>query len=265
MIPGDESLRKQYAARFQDQSVVERYHLRPAYPPEVFTLLQQLIVDESRAILDVGCGPGTLTRRLLDIANRIDAVDISPQMLEQARNLPGGDSPKIRWLLGRVEEIDLQPPYALITAGRSLHWLDWGVALPRFSRLLTPRGVLAVVQAREQNTPWREELRALNGRYSPGPQPWHRGLIEQLEQARLFQRLGEHTTSPMTQHQSIEEYIAGLHSRSTFSLDHMPADQAARFDAEARTLLTPFASSEVLTVEIVGHVIWGKPLDGREK
>jgi hypothetical protein len=36
------------AGRFQDQSVVDRYHLRPAYPPETFTILNELIVDEPR-------------------------------------------------------------------------------------------------------------------------------------------------------------------------------------------------------------------------
>jgi len=34
--------------RFQDQSVVDRYHLRPTYSPETFTILNELIVDEPR-------------------------------------------------------------------------------------------------------------------------------------------------------------------------------------------------------------------------
>lgn len=263
MLPHDKAQRTQYAARFQDQSVVERYHLRAAYPSEVFTRLRELIVDEPRAVLDVGCGPGTLARALLDSAERIDAVDISPQMLEQARTLPGGDSPKLRWLLGRAEEIELDPPYALITAGRSLHWMDWGVVLPRFARLLTPRGVLAIVQAREQNAPWHQELRELTSRYATRSRSRQREMIVHLEQAHLFQRLGAYMTSPMTQQQSIEDYIAGQHSRSDFSLDHMPAEQAERFDSEARTLITPFATNGMLTREIVGLVVWGKPLGGQ--
>ena len=165
MSSSDESLREQYAARFQDPSVVARYHLRPAYPPEVFAILRELLVDEPRAILDVGCGPGMITRGLLAGAERIDAVDLSPQMLEQARTLPGGNSPKIRWLLGRAEDVALEPPYALITAGRSLHWLDWDVALPRFAQLLTARGVLAIVQTREQNAPWHQRWREILSHY----------------------------------------------------------------------------------------------------
>jgi ubiquinone/menaquinone biosynthesis C-methylase UbiE len=131
MIPRPESLGEQFAARFQDQSVVDRYHLRPTYPSEIFAFLNELIVDEPRTVLDVGCGSGNLARPLAAYVERIDAVDISRPMLERARALPGGDSPKIRWLHGRAEDVELQPPYVLITAGESLHWMDWGVVLPR--------------------------------------------------------------------------------------------------------------------------------------
>jgi hypothetical protein len=47
-------LGEQFAARFQDQSVVDRYHLRATYPPETFHILADLMVDEPRAVLDVG-------------------------------------------------------------------------------------------------------------------------------------------------------------------------------------------------------------------
>jgi SAM-dependent methyltransferase len=102
------------AGRFQDQSVVDRYHLRPAYPPETFTILNELIVDEPRAVLDVGCGTGNVARPLTEYVEHIDAVDLSLPMLERARMLPGGDSPKIRWLHGRAEDVETQPPYALV-------------------------------------------------------------------------------------------------------------------------------------------------------
>ncbi len=129
MISHPESHSERFAVRFQDQSVVDRYHLRPTYPPETFTILNELIVDEPRTVLDVGCGTGNIARPLAEYVERVDAVDFSLPMLLRARTLPGGDSPKIRWLPGRAEEVETQPPYALITAGESLHWMDWGVIL----------------------------------------------------------------------------------------------------------------------------------------
>src|SRR5581483_9207425 len=145
-----------HAGRFQDQSVVDRYHLRPAYPPETFTILNELIVDKPRAVLDVGCGTGNVARPLTEYVEHIDAVDLSLPMLERARTLPGGDSPKVRWLHGRAEDVELEPPYALVTAGESVHWMEWGVVLPRFARLLTPRGMLAIIHFVDQPVPWRE-------------------------------------------------------------------------------------------------------------
>src|SRR5215467_11417132 len=144
------------AGRFQDQSVVDRYHLRPTYPSETFTILNELIVDEPRAVLDVGCGTGNVARPLASSVERIDAVDLSLPMLERARTLPGGDSPKIRWLHGRAEEVELEPPYALVTAGASLHWMEWDVVLPRLARVLTNHGMLAIASVGEPagSAPW---------------------------------------------------------------------------------------------------------------
>ena len=60
---------------------MDRYHLRPAYPPETFALLNELIVDELRVVLDVGCGPGNVARPMAEYVERVDAVDISLPML----------------------------------------------------------------------------------------------------------------------------------------------------------------------------------------
>ncbi len=144
------------AGRFQDQSVVDRYHLRAAYPPEIFIMLNELIVDVPRVVLDVGCGTGNITRPLAEYVERIDAVDLSLPMLERAGTLPGGDSQKIRWLHGRAEDVELEPPYALVTAGESLHWMEWNVVLPRLARALTAHGMLAIAFVEEQPAPWSE-------------------------------------------------------------------------------------------------------------
>jgi trans-aconitate methyltransferase len=264
MIPRLESLGEQFAARFQDQSVVDRYHLRPVYPPETFTFLNELIMDEPRHVLDVGCGSGNVARNLLNYAERIDAVDISRPMLERAKTLPGGTSPKLRWLHGRAEDVEVQPPYAMITAGDSLHWLDWGVVLPRFAQLLTPRGVLAMVHVEEHAMPWCEGYVQIVRRFSNNPNYNPVDLSAEFERYQLFQKQGEHVTAPIVWQQTIEDYIAAQHARSALSLDTMTAEQAAQFNAEMHTMLTPFAQNSILTAKIVGRVVWGKPLLGKE-
>jgi ubiquinone/menaquinone biosynthesis C-methylase UbiE len=81
------------------------YRHRPPYPPAVFGVLAELIVDQPRAVLDVGCGDGALARHLVASVDRVDAVDVSVAMVENGRELPGGDHPRLRWMVGRVEEV----------------------------------------------------------------------------------------------------------------------------------------------------------------
>lgn len=261
MIPHPASLGEQYSARFQDQSVVDRYHLRPTYPPEMFTLLNELIVEEPRTVLDVGCGPGNVTRPLAEYVERIDAVDISLPMLARARMLPGGLSSKIRWLHGRAEDIELQPPYALITAGESLHWMEWGVVLPRFAQLLTQRGVLAIVHVEYQEPPpWFEGYMQLARRFSNNSAYQPIDMVAEFGKYRLFQKQGERTTAAVPFRQTISDCVAAQHARSSLSLDTLTTEQAAQFDASLYELLLPGAEDGYVTMPIIGRMVWGKPL-----
>ena len=250
------------AERFQDQSVVDRYHLRPAYPPETFTILNKLIVDEPRAVLDVGCGTGNVARPLTEYVEHIDAVDLSLPMLERARALPGGYSPKVRWLHGRAEDVELEPPYALVTAGESLHWMEWDVVLPRFAQLLMPHGVLAIVHIVDQPVPWREGYFQIEQRFTNNPSYVPFDWIVELEKYGLFQKLGERETASVEVSQTVEDYIAAKHARSILSLDTMTTEQATQFDTEMQTLLLPYALDGLLTFSVVGGISWGKPKSG---
>jgi len=262
MMKRPESHGEQYVVRFQHQSVVDRYHLRPTYPPQTFELLNDLIVDEPRAVLDVGCGTGKIARPLAASVKRVDAVDRSLPMLSRARTEPGGDSTKIRWLHGRAEDVELEPPYALVTAGESLHWMEWGVVLPRFARLLTLRGVLAIVHFVDQPVPWREGYQQIERRFTTNPGYVPIDMIAELEKDRLFQQLGERQSAPVAVRQTVEDYIAAHHGRSCLSLESMTAEQAVQFDAEMQALLLPFAQDGLLTLNVVSEITWGKPLSG---
>jgi trans-aconitate methyltransferase len=260
MIRQPDKYGREFAVRFQDQSVVDRYHLRPAYPPETFRILAGLISDMPRAVLDAGCGRGDISRNLLPYVDRIDAVDISLPMIERGKSLPGGDNPRLHWLHGRIEDLHLDPPYALITAGRSLHWMDWDVALPRFAQILTPNGYLAILNTRAHHSPWHDTLRAITSRYTSRTRSGSIRLLEELEQRHLFQKLGEASTAPVLQHQPLDDYIEALHSRSGFSRDYMSQDAADTLDNEVRAALLPFAINGQLTEEFIGHIVWGHPL-----
>jgi ubiquinone/menaquinone biosynthesis C-methylase UbiE len=259
MQPKPDYLGPQFATRFQNQHVADRYHLRPTYPPETFRILAGLVTDEPRVLLDAGCGTGDVARHMLDFAERIDAVDISLPMMEHGKALPGGDSPKMRWLHGTIEDIPLSLPYALVTAGQSLHWMNWDVVLPRFARSVTPHGMLAIVNAEVVPNAWSEDVTNIIRRYSTNQTYQPFDLIEELEKRHLFQKEGEVCTTPMPFEQSVQNHIEAFHAQSSLSRDHVTPERATAFDEEMREVLASHAQDGTVTVQVFGHIVWGKP------
>ncbi len=242
------------------------YRHRPPYPAATFDVLIGLIADSPSAVLDAGCGEGSVARGLAALVDRVDAVDCSAAMIALGRSLPGGDHPNLRWILGPVETAELHPPYALITAGESAHWFDWDVTLPRFHDLLTPAGMLALVKRRQTPRPWSGELqRNLIPRYSTHrdfdagfdmPAEWRRcGLIEWISRTE---------TAPVAYRQSVDDYVESLFSASSFSRDRMPPADAEAFESAVRALVAPHAGGDgTLELEVAGSIGWGRPLAPR--
>ena len=259
MQPKPNHLGPEYAAQFQDAAVVAAYPTRPPYPAEVFAILAELITTEPRHALDVGCGTGDVARRLAPLVGRLDAVDISRRMIARGQTLPSGDSPNLRWIVGGVEEAPLEPPYALITAGESLHWMDWPVALPRLRAALAPGAYLALVSRAEEPTPWSDALLQLIARYSTNRDYQPYDLTHELAARGLFATVGERQTAPAPFAQSVDAYIESIHSRNGFSRDRMSAADAAAFDAGVRELVAPHTRAGQLHLQIAASVIWGVP------
>jgi 2-polyprenyl-3-methyl-5-hydroxy-6-metoxy-1,4-benzoquinol methylase len=56
--------RDRLAAAFGHGGVAGAYRHRPPYPPEVFDILERIITDRPRRVLDLGAGEGALARPL---------------------------------------------------------------------------------------------------------------------------------------------------------------------------------------------------------
>ena len=248
-----------YAEQFKDTSVVEVYHHRLPYSDEAINKLIELVIEEPRAILDVGCGTGDLARRLVSQVERVDAVDFSSSMIDKGKTLPEGDNQNLNWIFGRVEEVELHPPYALITAGESLHWMEWDIVLPLFLRMLTPRGYLALVTRETEDNPWDDRLQVLINRFSTNQEYLHYDLVEELEQRHLFKPHGFLVTQPIPMQQSGEDYVQSFHSRNGFSRERMGEETATAFDEEVRKLISPFLQDGQLLLSAVCTVVWGLP------
>ena len=259
MQPKPAFLGQQTASAFQEESVAEAYQQRPPYPDAVFDILASLIVDQPRRVLDAGCGTGLLARRLVGRASHIDAVDISPAMVERGKRLSAGDSPALSWIVGSVEDAPLSPPYALITAGDSLHWMEWAVVMPRFADMLTSNGSLAILGVGQAPTPWDNDLLPIIQRYSTISGYQSYDLIAELESRGLFQTTGRQSTEPVPFTQSQDAYIESFHGRASFSRERMGAATAAAFDDDICALVQRYTPQDV-TLQVDTEVVWGKPL-----
>jgi ADP-ribose pyrophosphatase YjhB (NUDIX family)/2-polyprenyl-3-methyl-5-hydroxy-6-metoxy-1,4-benzoquinol methylase len=152
---------------FAEPSVAAAYRHRPPYPPAAIAALAGLLAPRTPArVLDAGCGTGHVAIPLAPLVERVDAVDIAPAMIAADQQAPGGDHPHIRWACSPLETFVADPPYALVVAGASLHWMEWEVVLPRFASWLPPGGVLVLLDERTEPTPWADEIRPVVTRFS---------------------------------------------------------------------------------------------------
>lgn len=158
-----------------------------------------------------------------------------------------------------MEEVAIRPPYALITAGASLHWMAWDVVLPRFATLLTPRAFLTIVGEGQRPVPWAADLQPIIDRYSTNRDYRPYNLVEELERRGLFRKVGERRTAPVSFRQAIGDYVESFHARNGFSRERMPAEAAAAFDREARAAIARHAGGDSVELHIYGQVVWGKP------
>lgn len=110
--------------------------------------------------------------------------------------------------------------------------------------------------------PWDAELRKLRAQFLARGDRRASHVDEELETRGFFHKQGEKETAPIPYFQSIEDFIEGLHSRSRFSREHMGQQKATDFDQQVRNLLLQFHKDGMLSLQVVGSVIWGTPESG---
>ena len=254
-------LSPEYAAQFADRAVVAAYRARPAYPGEVFAILESLLPPGGARVLELGCGSGDLTLGLAPRVAALDAVDVSEPMLEVARARAGAAHPNVRWIAARAEAFEPGARYSLAVAAESLHWMDWDVVLPRIAAWLEPEARLAIVDGRLlAPLPWDGELRALIAAHSTNRDFRPVDLVGELRRRGLFREMGRRRSSPVAIEQSADDYVESFHSRNGFSRERMSARSAAEFDARLRSAVLSHCPDGVVRAQLSALVVWGRPL-----
>lgn len=251
-----------YASRFKNRSLAEAYEFRPPYPDETYRILLSLLGESRGRVLDVGCGPGKIARVLVDHVKRVDAVDFSQEMIRVGKSLTNGDHPNLQWINGPVEEVQLYPPYDMVTTGASIHWMEWRVVFPRFKEVLTSDGYLVIIDGdRPIGASWHDAELSLIHKYSTNRHHEQIDLIQELVNRGHLELVGDKRTVPVSFSQPLTDYVQSFHSRESMSKEHMGAENVRAFDAELSHVLSDFIDDDGhLSFQLEARVTWGKPL-----
>ncbi len=130
--------------RFSDRAeAYARY--RPGYPPELIAWLhREQGIDAGMKVADIGAGTGISTRMFLDAGHRVVAVEPNASMravMERAlaanRTFSCSAGCAEATILGDAS-VDL------ISVAEAFHWFDPQASRREFTRILRPRGLVAV-------------------------------------------------------------------------------------------------------------------------
>nr|WP_062332156.1 class I SAM-dependent methyltransferase [Herbidospora sakaeratensis] len=120
----------------------------PYAPGYAETLAAALGLDHRSRVLDVGCGPGTVTLDLAPLAGETIGLDPDSGMLAEARRRAGRRKvPGVRWVLGRAEDLpgDLGGGFQAVVFAQSFHWTDRDRVAATVLRMLAPGGAFVQV------------------------------------------------------------------------------------------------------------------------
>jgi SAM-dependent methyltransferase len=194
-------------------------------------------------VLDLGCGPGTLTLPLSRYAGTMIGMDADPAMIAAAAEAAEIAGLPIEWRVGSSFGLaDDLAPLNLVTIARAFHWMDRDATLKRLDQLIAPYGAVALVNtelhprgAIQWHKPF-EELRNAHGRFDDfyrwrksgeweeHPTVLLRSAFSDVQRISVF----EARTA------SIEEIVARALSFSANSPAALGAEGHAAYEAEVR-------------------------------
>jgi len=130
-----------------------------------FDLVGRVAAEAPGMVVDLGCGPGTLTATLARRwpGAQIHGIDSSAEMIEAARALPA-EGQRLRFALGDVRDWEPDGRVDVIVSNAVLQWIpDHLALLARWAGFLTGGGWLAFQVPGNFDQPSHQALRELAG------------------------------------------------------------------------------------------------------
>jgi SAM-dependent methyltransferase len=234
---------------------------RMPYPPELVEAMRELLaLDGHGRLLDVGCGPGSLTLLLAPLFEQAIGVDADADMIAEAREQAGrAQLNNVSWRHLRAEQLpgDLGT-FRVVTFAQSFHWVDRPAVAATIRRMLEADGACVLVYAtthqgvdedallpHPHSRPPRDEIGALVARYLGPVRRAGRGLLPHgpADREDLVMREAGFVDTTLVEvgggtvmERTADEVVASVYSLSS-STPHLFGDRLDAFDSELRELL----------------------------
>ncbi len=102
-------------------------------------LLEFVPLNKEQAILDLGCGTGTLTGSLLPLARRVVGVDNSKTMIDKAKE----QNSDMEFFVCDALKLPFEHEFDVVFSNAVFHWIsDHNLLLDNIHRALKPKGML---------------------------------------------------------------------------------------------------------------------------
>jgi SAM-dependent methyltransferase len=220
---------------------------RMPYPQSLADALRdELGLDGSGRLLDVGCGPGPLTHLLAPLVAEAVGVDADPDMVRVAER---GAAANERFVHVRAEELPAGlGTFRLVTLAQSFHWFETEEVAATLRGMLDPGGALVHVGATthegDGNVP-RGEISELISRWLGARRRAGQGVRDLqpgADHRLIFDAVGFRNGRELevardeTIERSEDDVVSSVFSQS-FSAPHLFGDRLAEFETELRALL----------------------------
>lgn len=244
---------------------------RAAYPRELAEALAlALHLDGTGRLLDIGCGPGSLTLLLAPLFEEVIGVDADADMLQEAaRRAREEGQNNAQWRHLRAEDLPADlPSVRVVTFAQSFHWMDRPRVAAAVRRMLitdgalahigatTHRGVDTEAQLAHPQPPWADiaqlVVRFLGDQRRAGQSTLPAGTPD--DEKPILRNAG--FTGPQRLEvpgrildRTIEQVIASVYSLSS-SAPHLFGDRLANFDTELRDLVANATPTGLFTEQM---------------
>ncbi|KOX09732.1 methyltransferase [Micromonospora sp. NRRL B-16802] len=236
---------------------------RMPYPPSLADAVATALgLDGTGRLLDVGCGPGSLTLLLAPLFEAAVGVDADRDMLVEAgRRAREVGLTSVEWRHLRAEELPADlGTFRVVTFAQSFHWMDRPLVAGRVRSMLVPGGAWVHVHANTHQgvagddplpyprPPWRQiddlvasylgPVRRAGQGWLPAGTPG--GEDEIMRQAGFTDPTHLTIDQGMVVERRVEEVMSAVFSLSS-SAPHLFGGRLPAFESDLRCLLAATA------------------------